>query len=413
MKRIARLITNKEDLDLLFNLTEEEGCTLSFMCDNFCSFQDKPPRFFPYDILNVPPNTYGPPNKRNKNGFTTTVGRWVFNKVFIEKDLFDLFGYINKSVNKKVFGKINQKISYAVLENKVPLDVLKDYITKTQKFQPYCTILAPSATIACLEIPKKIRAKKEALFKKYQKELDNNDPVVSQKIEEELLNDCKTILKDDEFMDLIRSGARISFGNNFKNMFVFRGAVRNADPTSTGYSVIKSNFTEGMSKEDYAEFANSLIDGPYARAIATADGGYKEKVFVRGLQHLRALPEGTDCGTKRTLTVKLTKDNINDWIYSYIVEGSKLVELTSDNIDSYVGKTVKLRYSGFCESKNGICSKCTGSLFNRLGLTEIGIATFQMMSAIKNISMKAFHKGTIDITDIDKDYGFDKIFGLE
>ena len=38
-------------------------------------------------------------------------------------------------------------------------------------------------------------------------------------------------------------------------------------------------------------------------------------------------------------------------MYSYIVEGSRLVELTSDNRDSYIGKTVKFRYSGLCESE--------------------------------------------------------------
>lgn len=413
MKRVARIVSSKEDVDLLLNLTEEKGASLSFMMENFGMFGNKPPRFFPYDIFHVPPDSYGPEGKRNKNTFTTTVGLWVFNKVFIEKELFDLLGYVNKPINKKSFGAINKKISYAVLEDKISLDAMKNYITKTQKFQPYCTLLAPSCTTACLQIPSKIRKRKQELFAKYKKELDDNDPTICTKIEKELLEDCKTILKDDEFMDLIRSGARISFDNNFKNMYVFRGAVKEPDPTTRDYTVIKSNFMEGISKEDYGDFANSLIGGPYARAIATAKGGALEKYQVKALQHVIALPEGTDCGTNKTMTIKFTKDNIENWIYSYMVENGKLVELTSDNIDKYIGKTVKLRYSGYCESKKGICSKCAGHLFNRIGFREVGIASFQIMSTIKNISMKAFHDSTIKIMNIETDYGLNKVFGLE
>lgn len=413
-KRIAKTITKTEDINFLLNLTEYEGCKLSFMMDNFAPFGDKEARFKPYDILIVPPNSYGPEGRRNKNSFTTTVGRWIFNKVFLEKDFFDLFHYFNETINKKSFEKINTKMSYAVIEDKVPLDSLKKYIMKTQKFQPYCNILSPSVTVDCMMIPKKIRAKKKELFAKYKEGLANNDPVVSQKIEKELLDECDKYMKDDEFMDLVRSGARLSWGNNFKNMYVFRGAVKEADPTKKGFSIIKSNFVEGMSPEDYSDFANSLTGGPYSRAKKTEVGGSWEKILVRALQHLTVLEDGSDCGTKRTLTVHLTKDNIEDWMYSYIVEsGGKLVELTSDMVDKYMNKTVKIRYSALCESERGICSKCAGHLFHRIGLTEVGIASYQVFSIIKNKSMKAFHDGTVKVTDLEKEYGLNKVFGLE
>lgn len=413
MKRTSRFITDKKDLEFLLNLDPNTATSSSFMMENFGAFGDRPPKFHPYDFITIPPDSYGPPNKRNKNSFVTTIGIWIFNKAFLEKDFFDLFGYFNKTIDDKTFNKINDKMSYALLEDKITLRQLMDYVEKTQKFQPYCNILAPSVTVNCMEIPKKIRKLKAELFKKYEKELAANDPVVSQKIENILLDECKKILKDDEFMDLVRSGARLKWGNNFKNMYVFRGAVKESDPTKAGYAIIKSNFVEGISAEDYTDFANSLTGGPYSRAKKTEVGGAWEKMFVRAFQHLRVLPEGTDCGTKRYLTVKLDKNNIEDWIYSYVVEGNNLVELTSDNLDKYIGKTVKLRYSGLCESKEGICSKCAGHLFNRIGMSEIGIASYQICSVIKNKSMKAFHDSTVKITDIETKYGLDKVFGLE
>lgn len=414
MKRIAKVINKKEDIDFLLNLTEREGCKLSFIMDNFGSFGDKEPRFRPYDIFNVPVDSYGPEGRRNKNIFTTTIGRWIFNKVFIEKDFFDLYGYYNETINKKTFEKLNEDMSYAVIEDKIPLDSLKKYVLKTQKFQPYCNILCPSVTEGCMEIPKKIRKKKLELFEKYKKGLDANDPVVAEKIEKELLDECSKYMKDDEFMDLVNSGARLSWGNNFKNMYVFRGAVKEADPTKRGFSIIKSNFVEGISAEDYVDFANSLTGGPYSRAKKTEVGGAWEKMFARAFQHLVVLPEGTDCGTKRTLEITLTNKNKGDWMYSYVVEsGGKLVELTSDTIGKYVGKKIKVRFSSLCESKEGICSKCAGHLFNRIGLSEVGIASYQICSVIKNKSMKAFHDGTVKITDVETSYGLEKIFGYE
>ena len=124
------------------------------------------------------------------------------------------------------------------------------------------------------------------------------------------------------------------------------------------------------------------------------------------------MPEGTDCGTKRTYQITFDKKNIKDWIYSYVVEPSGLVEITSDNMQSYVGKTVNIRYAGYCESPHGICSKCSGHFFNRLGLNEVGIAAYQMASAIKLKSMKAFHDNTVKVTDVINDYGLDKVFSL-
>lgn len=409
--RTSNHITSKEDINFLLSIDEDTACRLSFIMECFGKFGNKS-RFNPYDLITIPEGAYGPDDKRkNKQPFVTTVGIWIFNKAFIEQDLFDLLHYINEPVTKKIAGKINKKLSYAVLEDKITLDTLKKYILKTQKFQPYCNILSPSVTENMLRIPSKLRKTKQELFKKYGKELDNN-PVVSEKIEGELLKEAETLLKNDPSMDSIDSGAKISFGNNFKNVFVMRGASKESDPTKPKYAIIKSNYLDGVSAEDYVEFANSLTIGPYSRAKKTEVGGAWEKMFVKSLEHVHVLPEGSDCHTKRTITVTLTKDNISEWMYSYIVEGNKLVEITSDNMDSLVGKTVKLRFSGLCEAKDGICNVCAGHLFNLLGLNEVGVASYILPSKIKVRSMKAFHDATIKTIDIVKDYGLDKMFNL-
>lgn len=413
-KRFSNKITDPKDIEYLVGIKEEECTKLSFAMDMFGDFDDKR-RFNTYDTVTIPSGSYGPEGNKNINPINTTIGIWVFNKAFIEKELFDLFGYINKPITSKVFKEINKKMSYAVMEDKLPLDAIKRYIMKTEKFQPYCNILSTSITENMLSIPKAIAKKKQELLKKYEKELATNDPIVSQKIEKELIEECKVLLKDDPSIDMINSGAKIDWGNNFKNMFVMRGASKNPDPLNPNgdYTIIKSDFMTGITPDEYAAFADSLTTGPYARAKKTADGGAMEKTFVKALEHLYILPAGSDCGTKRTKSVTLTKDNIDDWMYSYIVEsGNRLVELTSDNRDSYLGKKVKFRYSGLCESEKGICNKCAGNLFTRLGIKNVGVASYVIPASIKLKSMKTFHDSTIKIFDMG-DYGYNKIFGYE
>lgn len=409
-KRTSNTISNSKDIEDLLNLTEEEGTKLSFMMECFGEFGDKR-KFNTYDILTIPAGYYGPEGKKNKKPFTTTVGIWIFNKVFIEKELFDLFGYINEPCTKKIFGKINKVMSWAVIEDKIPLDALKHYVLKTQKFQPYCNILCGSLTEGMLTIGSSIEKKRQEVFKKYKDGLDANDPVVAQKVEKELLNYAKEILKDDPSMDLINSGAKISWGNNFKNMFIMQGAVKEPDPKDKAFGIIKSNLVDGVSREDYVEFANSLVMGPYSRAKKTEVGGAQEKLFVKAFEHIKVLEEGTDCGTKRYIEIELNDKNIDGWMYSYIVEPQGLVELNSDTRSKYIGKKVKMRFGGYCESKEGICSKCAGSLFNRIGITNVGVASYQIPSTLKVKSMKMFHDSTVK-TIYMGDYGWNKIWGL-
>ena len=407
--RKAKEIKDKSSIDELLSLTEDDCLTMSKMMDLLGDFGDGE-KYRPYDYFRVPANSYGSEKQKNKKPFYTTVGLWIFNKAFIEQDLFDLFHYINEPVGDGMHSKINKELSYSVLEDKISLDVLKRYEMKVQKFMPFVSILSASYTDKMLSVTGDINKKKKQLVKKYDAGLKAKDPKVMDQIEKELLAYSKELLKDDPSMDMFNSGARASFGNNFKNMFVSKGSVKNPDPTK-GYDLILSNYMDGVSKEDYPAIASSLAAGPYSRAKKTETGGHWEKQFLRAFQHLKLLPAGSDCGTKKTIQITLTPKNIGGWMYSYIVEGNRLVELTSDNKDKYIGKTVKLRFSALCEAKDGcFCNKCAGNLFYRLGIENVGSVTPQVPSKIKVLLMKKFHNSVVNFADMDveKAFGFKK-----
>lgn len=406
-KRKSSVITKKEDIDFLVNLTYEQIERLSFVMETFGAIDQKS-RFHTYDLVTIPTGSYGKEGKKNKEPFLTTVGQWVFNKGFIEEDFFDIFGYITEPITKKKLGKISAKLSYALMEDKIELSALKKFLMRTQKYQPYANILSPGFTIPMLTIGEKISKRKEELLKEHKEAIAAGDEKAVDFIQSELLNFSKEILKDDPSMDIYASGAKGSFGNNFKNIFVMRGAVKDPDPTK-GYDIITSNYIDGISKDDYPKAAKSMAAGPYSRAKKTAIGGYWEKLFLRAFQHMVLLPAGTDCNTKRTITIHITPDIIDMVMYNYVVENGKLVEITSENMDKYIDKTVEMRFSSLCEHKEGICSVCAGNMFYRAGYKNVGVATPQLASRLKNISLKAFHDSQVKLHEID----LMKAFGME
>jgi hypothetical protein len=406
--RKPKRITDKNDIEYILSL-DEDTITSSKIMEMFGKYDNKQ-RFNPYDEFEVPAGVYGPNGKKNKNKFVTTVGIWIFNRLFIERDLFHLFGYINKTIDAGMVDDINIKLSHALMEDDIDTDVMDRYIMKQQMVMTYISVLTPNHTLDMLTATKKINAKKAELNKKYAKEIAAGDTLTMDRMEKELLDYAAEVLKDDPGMDMYRSGARGSFKNNFKNMFVMKGLVKSPDPTQ-GYNFVQSSYMDGVDKEDYVVLSNALIEGPYKRGKKTELGGAWEKLAMAALQHLHIGKEGSDCGTTKYIEVTLDKKNVNDWMYNYIIDGSKLVELTSKNQDKYIGKKVKFRFSQFCENKDGgvICHRCAGNMWYRLGITNIGATTPQLFSIIKLKSMKAFHDSTVKYREIDPM----KVFGLK
>ena len=276
--RTSKMITDKQDIDILINLNEDD-ITKSLVIELFGNFGEYQ-KFNPYDIITIPIGGYGGkiPNgqeKKNKNTFTTTVGRFIFNKYFIEcePELLDLIGYVNDNVGKKVYGKLFDQLCYFVMEDQISMETYKRFCVKTQKFMPFVSILAPNHSDNMLTITKKINVRKAQLLAENKEAIDNHDVKVVDAISKELLTYAKELMAGDPAMDMFLSGAGGSFENNFKNMFIMRGSVQDPDPRKS-YNIITSNYIDGVSKEEYSMLANTLAAGPYSRSKKTELGGY-------------------------------------------------------------------------------------------------------------------------------------------
>ena len=277
-KRVSKEIKEPQEVEALIALKEND-ITMSLIMELFGDF-GKFQRYNPYDLITVRAGEYGGqlPNgqpKFNSKPFTTTVGRLIFNKYFIEcePELLDMIGFVNENVGKKAYGKLYDQLGYAILEDRISIETYKRFCVKTQKFMPYVSILAPNHSDNMLTITKQINKKKEELIAKNKEAFDNGDVKVVDQVSKELLEYARDLMKDDPAMDMFLSGAGGSFENNFKNMFIMRGSVQDPDPRKS-YNIITSNYIDGVSKEEYSKLANTLAAGPYSRSKKTELGGY-------------------------------------------------------------------------------------------------------------------------------------------
>ena len=91
------------------------------------------------------------------------------------------------------------------------------------------------------------------------------------------------------------------------------------------------------------------------------------------------------------------------FLYRYIIDGDKLVLLTKENIDKYVGKKIKLRSIMYCGADSGVCMTCAGKQYEQIEIDSIGLTTSTLTGALLNLKMKSFHDSSVKMQAIDLD----------
>lgn len=137
--------------------------------------------------------------------------------------------------------------------------------------------------------------------------------------------------------------------------------------------------------------------------------GYWEKLIVAAMSSVE-IDLNTDCGSDKYIELTLTPNMVDAVMYSYMIKpNGSLEELTSENIDNYINKKIKIRSVLFCKNTNGhVCNKCAGNFFPRRGNKNIGLGCSQVATRLKLTSMKAFHSSVIRTAEIDPVKAFGK-----
>jgi hypothetical protein len=360
--------------------------------------------FYPYEVIQV---KAGQLENLNED-INTTVGLYIFNLLFLVYPFGNTIPYINETINKSGLSQLTNKICDLLLMDKVSSVQFAHYQEQIVWFNNFTEILIPGVTTNLLVVPDVIKIELHRLIKENKEAIESGDIVTYvNNVEKPILAFAEAWYKknDPEGWRLYGLGGKPSFKNNFKNMFLEVGPIK--DIVTGKYTISTKNFAEGIPPEEYSEYANSAIAGSFSRGVSTQWAGAKTKEFSTAFESLVIDPD-SDCGSKRTIDIEVTKENLQDMKWRWIIENDKLVLLDPSNIDSYMGKVVKCRAPIYCLSDN-LCEKCSGDLYRRIGIKNAGLSLNKITGIFLNKLLKLMHDSTINTVSFDP---FDYVYEL-
>lgn len=197
----------------------------------------------------------------NDQKIVTTVGRYMVNRAVFRDKILSLIGYQNKVITAKVYsGDIDRTLTELLRNDKLTVQDFKDYVTRLENFSTsLINTTTNSFTEKTVATNAKVAKRKQELLKKYEKELANNDIAIAVKIENELVDLAKKELEGDPGMDSYNSGARGSFGSNYKELNIMKGPVFN--PVTREWDIVETSYDDGLAKKDLHVHGNSIATG--------------------------------------------------------------------------------------------------------------------------------------------------------
>lgn len=329
-----------------------------------------------------------------KEPILTTLGMLIFNRYVLERTgIIEHLGYWNTPLTSKATGKLSRDINNLLIHDIITPDQLADYIDSRDAIGFWCcAFLGTSVTPALIRPMENVNKRKQELFEQKKEKLTSNNAVdrliASNEIEAELCKMVNENLKNDPGYDMYASGI-VNLANNYKNINVMRGAVYNE--ITGNFDVVENSLMDGVTKKDIPAFANSVVAGAYPSAVGTAEAGYMAKILLATLQSVELDPDlNSDCGTKSTIPITVTNDNKSYLLYRNIISDNKTYMTDLKNIDSFVGKQIRM-YSPQCCLNDKVCAKCAGKVFHNLNVTHVGLLTTEITQKLLNIKLKSKH----------------------
>jgi len=304
-------------------------------------------------------------------GKNTTMGRAIFNYAFPPN-----FRFIDEVVTKKVVNNLIPE----VLE-KYGQEATEKIFSKLQKVAfKFATIMSPTMSLDMFEVPNSIKQIKQ--------KLKTASPDEGLKLLDEGQQLLKKNLEGTTLHDLIESGAGKGWSQP-SQIFIAKGVI--ADPKGKVLTPIASSFTDGLGTKDFFKASAGARKGMVDRALNTADTGYFTRQLVYLLNSVEAHPTLKDCGTKRTITIRLDKDSINRLNGRYVIVAGKVTKFDPKKFK--VGQTINLRSPVYCESEK-ICHTCYGDLVKQTKTPFVGVLAGSAIGERgTQLIMRTFHTG--------------------
>jgi hypothetical protein len=394
MKKSRKL--TKDEIDYLLSINKDD-VDMRLLKRIFADTKNTNRNFNTYDKFTLSKDQY-----YNSKTILTTAGRYIVNLVLIPESYLKKHGYVNTELSKKEIGKIEQKMSDMIINDEMPIAEYSKYLDVGQ-WLGFGTayFINPSMSYNINQPIKEVMEKRDELFEKYIDRLEKGDIGIASAIEKELLDMAKDKLieQGEDSYDYFASGVG-KYSNNFKKTSVMGGALEN--PGTGEFTITKSNYFEGMSKEELPHFNNLTIQGGYGRGVETQNTGYETKKITNAMQTTILGEDKSDCGTNYTIEVTMTDSLVDMFRLRYAVFGNTVKLLDSEDLRKMVGKKIKFRSPLFCKDEH-ICNICAGELHKKIGIKNVGLVSQAIGGTMSNLAMSKFHNASVSVGELNLD----------
>ncbi len=305
-------------------------------------------------------------------GNKTSSGRAIFNSC-LPKD----YPFVDILINKKEV----KKILLSLVKN-YDKNVVIESVSKLEKISfKFATLMGTTITLDMIELPKSIYKLKEKL-----QGASTDEAVKLLKEMEKLLI---AHLEGTGIHDLIESGSGKGWAQPMQ-ILVAKGII--VDIHGNILPVISDSFADGLSVKQYFNASSGSRKGMIDRVLNTADTGYMARKLAYLLSPVEVHRTKRDCGTKRVLNLKLSKDISSRLEGRYIIDKQERLKEFRSNEYS-IGDLIKLRTPIYCESSK-VCHTCYGRFIEKHKSPYVGILAAQVIGErCTQLIMKSFHTG--------------------
>ena len=334
---------------------------------------------------------------------TTTLGRYIFNKVVFFTVWDNKYYHFNDFPMKQDNFQSEMKyLKQLAFEKKITNRDLLDIVDMSTEFgMRFANVYNAGLTYSMMIPDKKFRDYRNKKLGSVKDVVEKNmDLELLAKAEEDVVKFAKEYYKDDDMIELMESGAGSKWDNDFKQMNINVGAVPKLDG---GAVVMFSSLSDGIDPKYQADWTNTGMTGATNRGLQTAKAGAQYKDIINSMQNVMGVKG--DCGSTRG--VKINTTDPNKLLNRYLIINGKAVKVTTENVNKYLGKDVVMRDIIYCREKHGnYCSTCVGDgPFDLKGTDTVplGMMTGDIAQNILNLFMKSTHDlraGMFQIKDL-------------
>jgi len=305
-------------------------------------------------------------------GHNTTMGKAIVNSALPAN-----FPFVEGVVDKKV---INKVITQMV--KKYDQKTVNESVSKLSHIGfKFGTIMAPNISLDDVDVSDEINDLKE--------KLKDADTETADAIIKEMAVIIEKHLEGTGLYDLIKSGA----GKGWTQPIQILGAKGVVTDTQGNIlEPVKSSFADGLTTKEFFRVSPGARKGLADRVLNTATTGYMSRKLSYVLNPVEADLYKKDCGTDRTLTLKLDNDLIRRLTGRNIIEKGKVIKF--DPNKNTAGSVIHLRTPIYCTSPK-VCHTCYGDLLSRHRTPFIGILAAQILGEVNTQAIMRCSDGLV------------------